>query len=146
MLDSSGRWALLNQVENVLLRTRFNPEDRFAGLSAGMKRRTFFERAFASKPELLLLDEPTNDLDAETLELLEELILEYQVTLLLVSHDRSFLNNVVTCKIVFEEDGQVTEYAGGYDDRTTTLKNTKKQYLLQGLGQNQLLTFQYDSV
>jgi ATP-binding cassette subfamily F protein uup len=62
------------------------------------------------------MDEPTNDLDAETLELLEELLIEYQGTLLLVSHDRAFLNNVVTSTIVFEGDGRVIEYAGGYDD------------------------------
>jgi len=63
-----------------------------------------------------VLDEPTNDLDAETLELLEELLIEYQGTLLLVSHDRAFLNNVVTSTIVFEGDARVIEYAGGYDD------------------------------
>ena len=73
-------------------------------------------KLFARPANVLVLDEPTNDLDAETLELLEELLLEYQGTLLLVSHDRAFLNNVVTSTIVFEADGQVIEYAGGYDD------------------------------
>jgi ATP-binding cassette subfamily F protein uup len=62
------------------------------------------------------MDEPTNDLDTETLELLEELLLEYSGTLLLVSHDREFLNNVVTNTLVFEGDGLVREYVGGYDD------------------------------
>ena len=63
-----------------------------------------------------MLDEPTNDLDSETLELLEELVSNYSGTLLLVSHDRAFLNNVVTSTLVFEGDGNVKEYAGGYDD------------------------------
>ncbi len=62
------------------------------------------------------MDEPTNDLDAETLELLEDLLLNYSGTLLLVSHDRAFLNNVVTSSIVFDTDGQLREYVGGYDD------------------------------
>jgi len=63
-----------------------------------------------------VLDEPTNDLDMETLEVLEERLLEYSGTILLVSHDRAFLNNVVTSTLVFEADGAVPEYAGGYDD------------------------------
>ena len=65
---------------------------------------------------MLVMDEPTNDLDLETLELLEDLLLEYQGTLLLVSHDREFLNNVVTSTLALEGDGRVDEYAGGYDD------------------------------
>ncbi len=62
------------------------------------------------------MDEPTNDLDLETLELLEDLLSEYAGTLLLVSHDREFLNNVVTSTLVLEGEGRVKEYAGGYDD------------------------------
>ena len=70
-----------------------------------------------SKPSnVLVMDEPTNDLDIETLELLEELLVEYPGTLLLVSHDREFLNNVVTSTLVLEGEGRVKEYAGGYDD------------------------------
>ena len=68
------------------------------------------------KLNILVMDEPTNDLDVETLELLEELLLEYQGTLLLVSHDREFLNNVVTSTLVLEGEGRVAEYVGGYDD------------------------------
>ena len=62
------------------------------------------------------MDEPTNDLDTDTLELLEEMLMEYQGTVLLVSHDRAFLNNIVTSTIVFENDGRLEEYVGGYDD------------------------------
>ena len=65
---------------------------------------------------MLVLDEPTNDLDVDTLELLEELLAEYEGTLLLVSHDRTFLDNVVTSTLVFEGDGKVGEYTGGYED------------------------------
>jgi ATP-binding cassette subfamily F protein uup len=65
---------------------------------------------------VLVLDEPTNDLDTETLELLEDRLLEYRGTILLVSHDRTFLNNVVTSTIVLEGDGRLQEYVGGYDD------------------------------
>ncbi|OQW99677.1 MAG: ABC transporter ATP-binding protein [Desulfobacteraceae bacterium A6] len=85
-------------------------------LSGGERNRLLLARLFAKPANVLVLDEPTNDLDAETLELLEELLFEYKGTLLLVSHDRAFLNNVVTSTIVFEGQGLVTEYAGGYDD------------------------------
>jgi ATP-binding cassette subfamily F protein uup len=85
-------------------------------LSGGEKNRLLLAKLFTKPANVLVLDEPTNDLDAETLELLEELIFEYQGTLLLVSHDRAFLNNVVTSTIVFEGNGQVAEYVGGYDD------------------------------
>jgi len=85
-------------------------------LSGGEKNRLMLAKLFTKPANVLVLDEPTNDLDAETLELLEELIFEYQGTLLLVSHDRAFLNNVVTSTIVFEGNGQVAEYIGGYDD------------------------------
>lgn len=84
-------------------------------LSGGERNRLLLARLFAQPSNLLVLDEPTNDLDAETLELLEELLIDYQGTLLLISHDRSFLNSVVTRSIVFE-NGTVGEYAGGYDD------------------------------
>ena len=73
-------------------------------------------RLFTRPSNVLVLDEPTNDLDAETLELLEDLLMAYDGTVLLVSHDRVFLNNVVTSTIVFEESGGVKEYVGGYDD------------------------------
>ncbi len=85
-------------------------------LSGGERNRLLLARMFTRPANLLVLDEPTNDLDAETLELLEELLVDYAGTLLLVSHDRVFLNNVVTSTLVFEGGGQVKEYAGGYDD------------------------------
>ena len=85
-------------------------------LSGGERNRLMLARIFKRPSNLMVLDEPTNDLDAETLELLEELVSGYSGTLLLVSHDRSFLNNVVTSTLAVEGDGSVKEYDGGYDD------------------------------
>jgi ATP-binding cassette subfamily F protein uup len=85
-------------------------------LSGGERNRLLLAKLFAQPSNLLVMDEPTNDLDVETLELLEELLGEYGGTLLLVSHDRDFLDNVVTSTIVMEGDGRVGEYVGGYTD------------------------------
>ena len=85
-------------------------------LSGGERNRLLLAKLFARPSNVLVLDEPTNDLDIETLELLEELLMEYRGTVLVVSHDRAFLNNVVTSTMVLEGEGLVQEYAGGYDD------------------------------
>ncbi len=85
-------------------------------LSGGEKNRLLLARLFTKPANLLVMDEPTNDLDLETLEILEEKLVNYQGTLLLVSHDRQFLDNVVTNVFVFEGDGRVSEYVGGYSD------------------------------
>jgi ATP-binding cassette subfamily F protein uup len=85
-------------------------------LSGGERNRLLLAKLFARPSNVLVLDEPTNDLDIETLELLEELLMEYKGTVLVVSHDRAFLNNVVTSTLVFEGEGRVQEYAGCYDD------------------------------
>jgi len=87
-----------------------------AKLSGGERNRLMLAKLFTQPFNFLVLDEPTNDLDYETLELLEQLLMDYDGTLLLVSHDRTFLNNVVTSTIAFEGNGQVHEYIGGYDD------------------------------
>ena len=93
-------------------------------LSGGERNRLLLARLFARPSNLLVMDEPTNDLDAETLELLEERLAEYPGTLLLVSHDRSFLDNVITSCLVMEGNGRVGEYVGGYSD---WLKERKRQ-------------------
>ena len=85
-------------------------------LSGGERNRLLLAKLFIIPSNVLILDEPTNDLDAETLELLEDRLLEYSGTILMVSHDREFLNNVVTSTIVFEGEGRLQEYVGGYDD------------------------------
>jgi len=103
-------------------------------LSGGERNRLLLARLFARPANVMVLDEPTNDLDIETLELLESLLQEYQGTLFLVSHDRAFLDNVVTQVIAFEGDGQLREYAGGYEDwvraqayASTQAKNEAKE-------------------
>src|SRR4029450_6455578 len=85
-------------------------------LSGGERNRLMLARLFARPANVLVLDEPTNDLDVETLELLEELISGFDGTVLLVSHDRAFLDNIVTSTLAFEGDGVVREYVGGYAD------------------------------
>jgi ATP-binding cassette subfamily F protein uup len=87
-----------------------------SSLSGGERNRLLLARLFAKPANVLVLDEPTNDLDIETLELLEELLQNYDGTLFLVSHDRTFLDNVVTQTIAAEGDGNWREYAGGYSD------------------------------
>ncbi len=96
-------------------------------LSGGEKNRLLLARLFTKPANLIIMDEPTNDLDLETLEMLEEKLVSYQGTLLLVSHDRAFLDNVVTSVFVFERDGVVNEYIGGYAEWYALDKQRKKQ-------------------
>ena len=96
----------------------FTPEKTktlVSNLSGGERNRLQIAKVFTQPSNVLVFDEPTNDLDVETLELLEEMLIEYKGTVLLVSHDRAFLDNVVTTMFVLEGDGRVNEYAGGYD-------------------------------
>jgi len=99
-------------------------------LSGGERARVLLAKLFSKSANLLIMDEPTNDLDIETLELLEELLLQFDGTLLLVSHDRKFLDNVVTSTFSFEGNGIVKEYVGGYSDwlrQTGTSKSTENK-------------------
>ncbi len=114
MIDGRAR-----HVSGYLRDFLFPPERLLAPvsmLSGGERNRLLLARLFAKPSNLLVMDEPTNDLDVETLELLEELVANYEGTLLLVSHDRAFLDNVVTSTLVFEGGGRVNEYVGGYTD------------------------------
>jgi len=100
-------------------------------LSGGERNRALLARLFTKPSNVLVMDEPTNDLDTDTLELLEEMLMDYDGTILLVSHDRAFLNNIATSTIVFESDGRLEEYVGGYDDwlrqrRSAVLEQTEK--------------------
>lgn len=96
-----------------------------SSLSGGERNRLLLAKLFVMPSNVLILDEPTNDLDTETLVLLEDRLINYQGAILLVSHDREFLNNVVTSTIVFEGNGRLEEYVGGYDDWLRQ-KNTVK--------------------
>ncbi len=112
---NGGRKHALGYLQDFL----FTPERARAPitrLSGGERNRLLLARLFARPSNLLVMDEPTNDLDVETLELLEELLADYPGTLLLVSHDRDFLDRVVTSTLVMEGDGDVGEYVGGYTD------------------------------
>ncbi len=116
--DSIGVGENKQHVVGYLQKFLFTPErarTKIKFLSGGERNRVLLAKLFAKPANVIVLDEPTNDLDAETLELLEERLVEFNGTVLLVSHDREFLNNVVTSVVVFEETG-VNEYFGGYDD------------------------------
>jgi ATP-binding cassette subfamily F protein uup len=96
----------------------FTPEQARSSIrffSGGQRNRLLLAKLLARSANMLVMDEPTNDLDSETLELLEDRLVEYEGTLLVVSHDRAFLNNCVTSMLVFE-NGTIKEYVGGYDD------------------------------
>jgi len=119
-------------------------------LSGGERNRLLLARLFTRSFNLLVMDEPTNDLDIETLELLEELLIEYSGTLLLVSHDRQFIDNTVTSTLVFEGHGIVNEYVGGYQDwlrqrsldetppEVAAVKETKRSTARRGPEQKEL--------
>ncbi len=109
----------------------FTPEQVRGGitkLSGGERNRLQLARILAKPCNLLILDEPTNDLDVETLEILEDILFNFQGTILLVSHDRAFLNNVVTSTLVYQSEGRWKEFDGGYDDWQRQIKDelTKK--------------------
>ena len=95
---------------------RGQASSRVCDLSGGERNRLLLAKTLAQPSNLLILDEPTNDLDMETLDLLQEMLADYPGTLLLVSHDRDFLDRVVTATLAFEDDGRIVEYAGGYSD------------------------------
>ncbi len=116
MLTINGKTRnLIGYLEDFLF-----PADRvrapISALSGGERNRLLLARLFAEPANLLVMDEPTNDLDIETLELLEDMLLEFSGTLLLVSHDRAFLNNLVTSTLALDGSGRVVETVGGYDD------------------------------
>jgi ATP-binding cassette subfamily F protein uup len=106
---------LMGYLEDFLF-TRERVRAPISALSGGERNRLLLARLFTQPANLLILDEPTNDLDIDTLEVLEDLLLEYDGTLLLVSHDRAFLNNIVTSTLIMDGSGNVSEYVGGYDD------------------------------
>ncbi len=114
---------LMGYLEDFLF-TRDRVRAPITALSGGERNRLLLARLFAMPANLLILDEPTNDLDIETLEILEDLLLDYEGTLLLVSHDRAFLNNIVTSTLILDGSGDVKEYVGGYEDWQKQLDTT----------------------
>jgi len=116
---------IIGYLEDFLF-TRDRVRAPISALSGGERNRLLLARLFGQPANLLVLDEPTNDLDLETLEVLEDLLLDYSGTLLLVSHDRAFLNNLATSTLILDGTGQVTETIGGYDDWQKLAEPTEK--------------------
>jgi len=108
---------------------RFNQP--VSSLSGGERNRLLLAKLLAKPVNLLVMDEPTNDLDIETLELLEKILVEYPGTLLLISHDREFINNVVTSVVVYEGLGKFNEYVGGYDDYRNYKKDKQSKTIIE---------------
>ena len=115
-VTANGRTRHVNAYLRDFLFSNERARSPVISLSGGERNRLLLARLFTRPANVLVLDEPTNDLDLETLELLEEQLVEWPGTLLLVSHDRAFLDNVVTSTFVFEGEGRVQEYVGGYED------------------------------
>lgn len=113
-IDGKSKHVATYLKEFLFSELRFNQP--VSVLSGGEKNRLLLAKLLAKPVNCLVMDEPTNDLDIDTLELLEKLLLDYQGTLILISHDRTFINNVVTSLLVFEGEGQVSEYVGDYED------------------------------
>jgi ATP-binding cassette subfamily F protein uup len=101
--------------------------DKVSTLSGGQKNRLQLSKILANPKSCLILDEPTNDLDMETLDMLEEILINYAGTLLLVSHDRDFLDQTVTKILSFEGNGDIQQYIGGYSDYFSHYQKSKKQ-------------------
>ncbi len=107
---------VMTYLREYLFRATSRRASRCAPLSGGERNRLLLAKALAAPSNMIVLDEPTNDLDADTLDLLQEALDDYDGTVLLVSHDRDFLDRLVTSTIVLEGDGTAVEYAGGYSD------------------------------
>jgi len=115
LLETSDGWERLHQVERILSALFLNPEDRFADLSAGLKRRVLLARALVYAPDILLLDEPTNHMDIPSIQLMEKILLKFSGTLVFVSHDRRFTRKIAT-RIVALDRGELRDWACGYDE------------------------------
>jgi ATP-binding cassette subfamily F protein uup len=115
-LEAVDGWRLQQQVDAVLQRLALAPDATLASLSGGWRRRAALARALVQEPDVLLLDEPTNHLDIAAITWLEQEIAAFPGAVVLVTHDRSFLDNVVSSTLVFDGDGHISEHVGGYSD------------------------------
>ncbi len=117
-LDAQAAWSFKSRVETVLSRLQLNPEAQVGTLSGGQKKRLALAQAMVSEPEVLLLDEPTNHLDITSIEWLESLLIEFTGALLLITHDRRFLDRVVT-RIIELDRGRLNAYPGNFSEYQT---------------------------
>lgn len=113
LIESSGGWQIQQRVDTVLSRLKLDPDAIASELSGGYKRRVLLARALVNEPELLLLDEPTNHLDIDSIEWLEEFLLEFRGAILFITHDRRFLQTLAT-RIIELDRGKVTDWPGEY--------------------------------
>ena len=113
ILDTTDGWAVMRQVESILTQMNLSADEKFADLSAGMKRRVLFSRAVAFNPDVLLLDEPTNHLDIDAIVWMEEFLLKQVKTLLFVTHDRAFVKKMAN-RIMELDRGKLNSYSCDY--------------------------------
>ena len=133
-IGGGGDFVFINgqkqNVQGYLQNFLFTPEQirgEIALLSGGERNRLMLAKLFSSPANVIVLDEPTNDLDMETIEVLEATLVSFKGTILLVSHDRAFLNNIVTAVFGFEQNGEISEIVGGYDEWNTHCKRNQQQ-------------------
>lgn len=132
-LEHAGGWQFENKIKEVLTKLELNPETKLAELSGGWLRKAALARALVCNPDVLLLDEPTNHLDVDTIEWLEEFLLDFNGSIVFISHDRSFIRKMAT-RIVDLDRGQLVSYPGNYDLYLTA----KEEFLRVEALQNEL--------
>lgn len=113
-IEAQGAWDVSNRIDTVLSRLQLDGSMDFAGLSGGMKRRVLLAQALVQAPDILMLDEPTNHLDIDSIKWLEEFLIQYNATLLFITHDRAFLRALAT-RIIELDRGKVSSWPGSYD-------------------------------
>ena len=124
-IDDNNHWELMKDIDSIISKMDLNPDDNFFVLSAGMKRRVMLAQALVSDPDILLLDEPTNHLDLESIKWLEDFLLRYSGTIVFVTHDRTFLQNIAT-RIVSVDRGELKSYDCDYKTYLERLKLDKE--------------------
>jgi ABC transport system ATP-binding/permease protein len=124
-IDRNNVWELMKNVDSIISKMGLNPDENFSHLSAGMKRRVMLAQALLNPPHILVLDEPTNHLDLEAIEWLEDYLIKYSGTILFVTHDRMFLQNIAT-RILHLDRGQISSYECDYNTYLERLQHSSE--------------------